>query len=107
MIKPLFKSVVAGGIGMLIAGSLYFGCLRARADEIDQIVQAHMKAQEVPGVAVAVVKDGELIKAEAYGVIDTQSGGKVRTDTPFQIQSITKQFTAAGAMMLVEGGRFS
>lgn len=101
MITRALRFVASSLTCVALAASLYFCCPRAHADEVDLLVQSQMKSAGVPGVAVAVMKDGKIIKSEAYGLADTQSGLRVRTDTPFQIQSITKQFTATGIMMLV------
>ena len=51
------------------------------------------------------MKDGKVIKAAGYGMADVELQVPVKTDTVFQIQSITKQFTATGIMMLVEEGK--
>ncbi|MEO7507314.1 MAG: serine hydrolase domain-containing protein, partial [Pyrinomonadaceae bacterium] len=84
---------------------LLFCRVRAQADEVDLVVRAQLKSQGIPGVAVAILKDGKIVKLGGYGLADMQSGEQVRADTPFQIQSITKQFTATGIMMLVEEGK--
>jgi D-alanyl-D-alanine carboxypeptidase len=64
-----------------------------------------MAKQRLPGIAVAVVKDGKVVKAEAYGLADLESRVPAKVDTVFRIQSVTKQFTATGVMMLVEDGK--
>ena len=83
-------------------------CLLAygvKADDIDDLVRAQMDKQHVPGLALAVVKDGKIIKAQAYGVADVELQAPTKVETVFQIQSMTKQFTATGIMILVEEGR--
>lgn len=75
------------------------------ADEVDDLVKAEMTRQQIPGCAIAVVRDGKVVKAAAYGVANVESGLPVTTDTIFPIQSLTKQFTAAGVMLLVEEGK--
>ena len=75
------------------------------ADEVDDLVRAEMKRQQIPGCAIAVVRDGQVVKAAAYGVANAESGAPVTTDTLFRIQSVSKQFTAAGVMLLVEEGK--
>lgn len=77
----------------------------SRADEVDEIVNAQLAKQHIPGGAVAVVKAGEVVKAGAFGVADLASGAPMKADTIFRIQSMTKQFTATGVMMLVEEGK--
>ncbi len=78
-----------------------------RADEVDEYIQAEMTKQHIPGLTLGVVKDGKLEKAAAYGLANLELNVPVRTDTIFQIQSITKTFTASAIMLLVEEGRIS
>nr|KAG5700687.1 hypothetical protein BaRGS_029052 [Batillaria attramentaria] len=64
-------------------------------NEIDHVVQAGMTCHNNPGLAVAVVKDGQVLLSKGYGVTDLDSQQPVTTDTQFQIASLTKAFTAA------------
>ncbi|KAG0770878.1 hypothetical protein G6F22_017001 [Rhizopus arrhizus] len=66
-----------------------------------------MRRFSVPGAAVMVLQDGRLIHAKAYGQRDLARDLAVRTDTPFEIGSITKQFTAAAVVQLQEAGKLS
>jgi len=79
----------------------------ARADEVDDYVQAQMKKQHIPGLALAVVKNGRVEKSSGYGLANVELNVPVRPDTVFQIQSITKTFTATATMMLVEEGKIA
>ncbi|KAK7488400.1 hypothetical protein BaRGS_00020374 [Batillaria attramentaria] len=54
-----------------------------------------MTCHNNPGLAVAVVKDGQVLLSKGYGVTDLDSQQPVTTDTQFQIASLTKAFTAA------------
>lgn len=74
---------------------------------IDRGVGQVMRRFSVPGAAVMVLQDGRLIHAKAYGQRDLARGLAVRTDTPFEIGSITKQFTAAAVVQLQEAGKLS
>jgi CubicO group peptidase (beta-lactamase class C family) len=56
----------------------------------------------VPGLTIAVVKDGELVKNAAYGVANVEHDVEATTKTLFLLASITKVFTATSVMMLVE-----
>lgn len=62
---------------------------------------------DVPGLAVAIVKDGEIIMSEGFGVRDIEKGGKVNGKTMFPIASNTKAFTAAALAILVDEGKIS
>ncbi|MCK9630769.1 MAG: serine hydrolase [Methanoregula sp.] len=61
----------------------------------------------VPGMAVAVVKDGKIIFAKGYGVKTAGGSDPVTTDSVFQIGSTTKAFTAALVAMEVDTGRMN
>ena len=61
----------------------------------------------VPGMAVAIVKDGEVVLAEGYGVRDMDDGGEVDENTMFAIASNSKAFTSAALAMLVGEGKMS
>ena len=76
-----------------------------RADEVDDYVQARMTAQHIPGLALAVVKNGRLEKSVGYGLANVELNVPARPETVFQIQSVTKTFTASAVMLLVEEGK--
>lgn len=61
---------------------------------------------DVPGMAVAVVKDGEIY-VQGFGVRDTATGAKVTPNTIFYIASVTKTYTATGIAALVADGKMS
>jgi CubicO group peptidase (beta-lactamase class C family) len=71
----------------------------------DAYVAAVMKQFEVPGMGIAIVKDGQVVLARGYGVKRLGSPDKVDADTRFGIASNTKAFTALALGMLVEEGK--
>ena len=71
---------------------------------VDQFVEAERTRQRIPGVAVAIVRKGEPIKAQGYGLANVEHNVPVTRDTIFQSGSVGKQFTAVAAMLLVEDG---
>ena len=80
----------------------------ARADalaRVDEFVRAEMAREKVPGVAVAIVDHGSVVKAEGYGLANVEHGVPAQADTIFQSGSLGKQFTAATVMTLVEEGK--
>ncbi len=77
----------------------------ARADDVDDWVKAQLRARHVPGVAIAVVKDGVVVKTEGYGVADLEHNVPVVRSTVFKIGSVSKQFIAAGVMLLAQDGK--
>ena len=76
-------------------------------DRIDEFVRAEMQRQRVPGVAIAVVKDGSAIKAQGYGQANVEHNVPVGPETIFESGSLGKQFTAVAVMLQVEDGRLA
>src|ERR1700733_16179485 len=72
---------------------------------IDTTVARAMKAFQVPGMAVGIVKDGKLVYAKGYGVRELAKPAQVDADTLFQIGSNTKAFTTAALALLVDAGK--
>src|SRR5258708_14371205 len=77
----------------------------AQTDQVDAYVKAEMEKRHVPGISVAVVKDGKIVLAKGYGLANVELGVQATADTVYEIGSITKQFTATAIMMLVEEGK--
>ncbi len=78
-----------------------------RADEVDKFVRAVMQERKVPGVGVAVVKNGKVVKKQSYGLANIELNVPVTADTVFEIGSVSKQLTGAGIMLLVEDGKIN
>jgi CubicO group peptidase (beta-lactamase class C family) len=68
------------------------------------LIEAERVRFEVPGCAVAVIVDGEVVLAEGFGVRDRGTGQPVTADTLFPIASDTKNFTAAAVCQLADEG---
>jgi len=79
----------------------------AQADKVDDYVNAEMKRQHIPGVSIAVIKDGKVIKAEGYGLANVELNVPARPETVYKIGSVSKQFIAAGIMLLIQDGKLS
>jgi CubicO group peptidase (beta-lactamase class C family) len=76
----------------------------ARADQVDDFITAEMKRQNIPGLSIAVIKDGKVIKAAGYGIADRESKTPATPETVYKIASVSKQFIATGIMLLVQEG---
>ncbi len=74
---------------------------------VDEYIQSEMKAQQIPGVSLAVMKNGEIVLAKGYGLANVEHQVAVKPETIFQSGSMGKQFTATAVMMLVEEGKLS
>jgi CubicO group peptidase (beta-lactamase class C family) len=77
----------------------------ANFNGFDGFVDQVMKDWKVPGLAVAVVKDGKMIYAKGFGYRDVKKGLKVTPDTLFAIGSCSKAFTATAMAILVDEGK--
>lgn len=73
--------------------------------DFDARVERVREQFEVPGIAVAIVKDGQVVLARGYGVREQGKPGAVEADTPFAIASNTKAFTAASLSILADEGK--
>jgi len=92
----LAVAVVALALGAAVA---------VAADPVDEYIAREMAARRIPGVALAVVRDGVVVKLQGYGFANLEHDVPVTPDTVFELASLTKQFTASGIMTLVEDGR--
>ncbi|HRP08462.1 MAG TPA: serine hydrolase domain-containing protein, partial [Gemmatimonadales bacterium] len=73
--------------------------------DFDRYVEGVMADHKVPGLAVAVVKDGQVVLARGYGVRELGKPARVDEHTIFGIASNTKAFTATALALLVEEGK--
>jgi CubicO group peptidase (beta-lactamase class C family) len=73
--------------------------------KIDDYVRSEMDKGHIPGLALAVVKNGKVVFAKGYGIASLELPVPLSLETVFQAGSIGKQFTATAIMMLVEEGR--
>jgi CubicO group peptidase (beta-lactamase class C family) len=76
-------------------------------DTVDRLVAAEMERQHVPGVAIAVVRAGKVLRASGYGFADLEHQVPVTPETVFKIGSVSKQFLATGIMLLAQDGRLA
>jgi CubicO group peptidase (beta-lactamase class C family) len=72
---------------------------------VDAFVGAEMREQRIPGVALAVLREGKSVKAQGYGLANVELNVAVKPETVFQTGSVGKQFAATAVMMLVEEGK--
>lgn len=87
----------------LLALNLY--AQEPTAEFIEQTAARAMETFNTPGMAIGIVKGGELVYAAGHGVRDIETGEPVDPDTIFQIASLTKAFTTAALGILVDEGK--
>jgi len=92
---------------LLLLLSAFFYQLNAQISsrQIDSIAEKSLKTFDVPGMAVAVVKDGKIIHIKGYGVASLNTGEKINEHTRFAIASNSKAFTSAALGMLIDEGK--
>jgi len=74
---------------------------------IDSYINAEMRRQQIPGLSLAIVRNGKIAILKSYGLSNVEHQIPVKPETVFQSGSIGKQFTAAAVMLLVEEGKLS
>lgn len=74
---------------------------------VDQKITAWMTQNSMPGLSLAVSKNGKLVYAKGYGEANTGAHEKVTTESQFRIASVSKLITSVAVMKLVEGGKIS
>ena len=72
---------------------------------LDEFVEMRMKEWNVPGVAIAVVRDSQVVLTKGYGWANVEGKQRVDAGTLFAIGSSSKAFTATGVMQLVDEGK--
>jgi CubicO group peptidase (beta-lactamase class C family) len=84
-------------------------CARSNHDalsaRVDDAVRAQMKEQHIPGVSLAVMRDGTIIKATGYGLANVELNVSMAPQMLLHTESLAKAFTATAVMMLVEEGK--
>jgi CubicO group peptidase (beta-lactamase class C family) len=81
------------------------GYILERLSGFDDFVENTMKEWKVPGLALSVVKDGELIFSNGYGYRDPEKGLKMDADTLYRMASNSKAFASMSLAMLVDEGK--
>lgn len=76
-------------------------------DKTDTFIKQEMEVRRIPGVALAVIKNGKVVKKATYGFADLEHKVKVQSYSVFELASLTKQFTATAIMLLAEDGKLS
>jgi len=69
---------------------------------IDNYIEDSRELWNIPGMAVAIVKDGEVLLSKGYGIRDVRTGEPVNENTMFAIASNSKAFTSAALAILVD-----
>lgn len=101
MSRSLVRSALAMATLLLVAD----GAFAAVPTDLDAQVEAAMRANGVPGMAIAIVEDGKPVLAKGYGVRKLGSPERVDADTIFPTGSTGKAITTAALAVLVDDGK--
>ena len=99
-IASLMKCLASIVLACLASASL--AAAQTTSDNVDHNVEAEMARQHIPGLALGVYREGEIVKVQGYGLANVELSVPVKPETVFQSGSIGKQFAATAVMMLVE-----
>lgn len=74
-------------------------------EQTRRLIRQTMQDERIPGLQVAVVKDGQVVLSEAFGLANVENGVAASRDTRFPLNSATKAFTGVAAAQLAQQGR--
>src|SRR5215510_422107 len=90
---------------------LAFGSMYVHADKLTDRVDVYVKGQiekwHIPGVSLAVIRDGNVVLAKGYGLANVELSVPATEDTVYELLSVSKEFTAASILLFVEEGKVS
>jgi CubicO group peptidase (beta-lactamase class C family) len=84
-----------------------FSFAQISESQLDELVEKTLTTFNVPGIAVAIVKDGKIVISKGYGVSNIKTKQKVDGNTLFGIASNSKSFTSAALAILVDEGKIN
>ncbi|MDQ2800072.1 MAG: beta-lactamase family protein [Armatimonadota bacterium] len=89
-----------------LLAALLLGVVRPmRADTVDDYLRAEMAKRHIPGLTVAVVQDGKVVKSQGYGQASVELSVPASEATVYQLGSVTKQITATAILRLMQDGK--
>lgn len=103
MSRPMLRAL------LMLISALPFAAVASSQDHANdqtrRLIRQIMLEQRIPGLQVAVVKDGQIVLSEAYGLANVENGVRASRDTRFPLNSATKAFTGVAAAQLAQEGR--
>ncbi|ARZ76525.1 serine hydrolase [Stenotrophomonas sp. WZN-1] len=93
----------------MLIGALPFAAASASQapanEQARRLIRQIMQELRIPGLQITVVKDGQIVLSEAYGLANVENGVRASRDTRFPLNSATKAFTGVAIAQLAEQGR--
>lgn len=81
------------------------GSATSKMPLLDQTIRSYMNEYDIPGLSLAVTRNGKLVYVRGYGYADKAAGKKVTKESLFRIASVSKTFTAVTILHLKEEGK--
>lgn len=107
LVFSFFISTFSQSVSAQTAQTQTSGELQTRLAKIEEKVEARRKELGIPGMSLAIVKNGEVVMSKGFGYKDFEKQIPVTADTQFAIGSATKAFTALSVLMSQDEGKLS
>jgi CubicO group peptidase (beta-lactamase class C family) len=101
----LIPNLKRGSFAVLLVPFAAAHSQQPAADSVDRFVTSEMKREQVPGLSLAVIRDGRVLLRRGYGYANLELRVPASDSTIYQSGSLGKQFTAAAVATLAEQGR--
>jgi CubicO group peptidase (beta-lactamase class C family) len=105
--RNLMRTSSFGLLSLFLATALGQSAAGQDLEQLDSYIAEAQQTWPVPGMAVAIVKDGEVVLAKGYGVLSLDDATPVDEHTLFAIASNSKAFTSAALAILVDEGKLA
>lgn len=73
--------------------------------KVDRYIKEHMEIEKIPGISLAVMREGKIVLVKGYGLANVEHNVPVKPETIFQSGSVGKAFTVVAVLMLVDEGK--
>jgi D-alanyl-D-alanine carboxypeptidase len=103
----LTSSLLSGAVPATLLAQASTSLDRSTAAQVDHAVQQVIADTGIPSASIALVQHGQIVYLHAYGKARLEPPMEATTEMQYSIGSVSKQFTAALILMLVEGGKLS
>ncbi len=100
----------------VMTASLALGCFftvqaqhisGSAGEKTDEYIRLMMSKKHIPGLSVVVLKQGKILKMQSYGLANIETRSPATSQTVYRIGSLSKQFIAAGVMLLQQDGKIN
>lgn len=107
--KTLPRALLSFALLVVVAAAAFAQQIEIekRIPLIEKMIAEEMRKASIPGVAVAIAKDGRIVYAKGFGYADLENKVSFTPQTVSRIGSISKTFTALAVMQLVEQGKIN